>query len=144
MFENNYNSPLLQNPYLMNPADQLKQLDAQRIALQQGSAEIMAQQNRTPVWDSIDNEVSVLSDEQKELMLRDDEYKRLNDEVMLLLRKELMKLVKPSVERSEHGKELLERLLNCTRRVKGAVLTESRAEMDEFRKWKANKNKKTT
>ena len=95
----------------------------------------------TPIWDSIDAEVSSLTDDQKISMGNDTEYAQLNAQVAQLVQNHLMKQVKPFIENSAEGKQLLEQLLTCTRRVKAAVITADRAEMEEFRKWKAKQKK---
>lgn len=96
----------------------------------------------TPIWDSIDAEVTALTDDQKLSMNSDAEYVQLNNQVAALVQQRILQTVKPYIEATEEGKQLLQQLLTCTRRVKAAVITADKAEMEEFRQWKANKKKK--
>lgn len=90
----------------------------------------------SPIWDSIDNEVNVLTLEQKEILKRDNVYSELNNQLSQMVSNEILNLVKSKIEYSENGRQLLQRLLEVVKRKKETVIKESNMEMDLFRSFK--------
>lgn len=97
--------------------------------------------NSTPIWDKIDAEVAPLTEDQRKMMMNDKEYATMSNQIAELTQNALLQLVKPYVEASEEGKELLNKMLDVTKRVKGAVLTQSQNEMEFLRAFAAAASK---
>ncbi len=56
----------------------------------------------------------------------------VNAELAEMVQTQMLYLVRGNIEQSPKGKELLSRMLEVTKRVKGAVLTAERAAIEEF------------
>ena len=90
----------------------------------------------SPIWDSIDNEVNMLTLDQQERLKVNNVYAELNDRLNLMVSKSLLSLVKGNIESTEEGKSLLQRILEVVRKLKDQVIRESSIEMDLFRSFK--------
>lgn len=94
------------------------------------------QNTASPIWDSIDGELNVLSPEQQNILKGNDVYREVNDRLSIMVSNEVLKLVKSKIENSDEGKNLLQRLLEIVKRLKEQVIKDSNMEMDLFRSFK--------
>ena len=101
------------------PYMQSMDLEAQRAQLMAMMAE---RAQVTPLADSIDKELSDLTDKEKKLLAQDEEYMSIVGEVQESLNRELLALVKPRFEASQGGKALLERQLSQLKASKKRIL----------------------
>ena len=113
---------------------EIQRIEEQKAQLASRQQDLMrrGQQSDTPIWDSTDAEMSLVSDKQRADMQRDKEYMEVNAELAEMVQTQMLYLVRGNIEQSPKGKELLSRMLEVTKRVKGAVLTAERAAMEEF------------
>lgn len=91
--------------------------------------------NRVSLWDTIDSEISSLTDEQKQILATDDVYNNIDKELQILIQQELINSVKGNIEQSARGKELLEAQLKNLREKKSSIVAESNKEMELFKKF---------
>lgn len=113
---------------------EIQRLEDQKAQIANRQQDLMrkGQQSDTPIWDSIDAEMSPMSDQQRADMQKDREYMEVNAQLADMVQAQMLYLVRGNIEQSPNGKELLSRMLEVTKRVKGAVLTAERAAMEEF------------
>lgn len=109
------------------PYMQSMDLEAQRAQLMAMMAE---RAQVTPLADSIDKELSDLTDKEKKLLAQDEEYMSIVGEVQESLNRELLALVKPRFEASQGGKALLERQLSQLKASKKRIREEVSKEQD--------------
>jgi hypothetical protein len=93
--------------------------------------------SRTPIWDKIDAEVSAMTDQQREMLLQDEDYIAVNAELEQIIQAQLLRIVKPQVEGSEQGREVLMKVQDTLQVVKRRVQEHSNKEMQLFRQWQA-------
>lgn len=91
--------------------------------------------SRTPIWDKIDAEVSAMTDQQREMLLQDEDYIAVNAELEQIIQAQLLRIVKPQVEGSEQGREVLMKVQDTLQVVKRRVQEHSNKEMQLFRQW---------
>lgn len=91
--------------------------------------------NKVSLWDTIDSEISSLTDEQKQILATDDTYNNIDKELQILIQQELINSVKGKIEQSSRGKELLEAQLKNLKEKKSSIVAESNKEMELFKKF---------
>ena len=107
-----YNVFLNNNDPVLRPQDISRAIDEQLAnvrRLEQQLAQYGAQQpgSQSPLWDEIDSIVDGLSEAERELLAADEEFNRSNGEVLAVLQQEYLRMMRPVVEGSTHGREAL-------------------------------------
>lgn len=92
-------------------------------------------QNRNPLWEKLDAEVSALTDTQKKSLMEDEDYKAAQDELAVKIQEHLLQLVKPRIEATEDGQKLLQKVYDAAVVAKKKVVAESNKEMELFKQW---------
>lgn len=87
------------------------------------------------LFDEINNEVSALTNSQKEILFKDKEYAQNEYEIQTLVQEELINLVKAKLQAKPRGKELLDKQLKLVRDKKKEIVEESNREMELFKKF---------
>jgi len=87
------------------------------------------------IWDSIDAEINPLSIDQRTRLMSDPKYMELQEELKNILNDEFIKFMKPYVENTPAGREILKKQLDYVKSVKGRVISETNQEMELFRKF---------
>lgn len=95
------------------------------------------QGSRTPLWDKIDAEIAPLTEEQKKAVFADEEYIAIQAELGQMVQEQILRIVKPQIEGSEKGKELLGRVYDIALVAKKRAISETNKEMEMFKKWQA-------
>lgn len=93
--------------------------------------------SRTPIWDKIDAEVSAMTDQQRQMLQQDEDYLAVTAELEAIIQAQILRIVKPQVEGSEQGREVLLKVQDTLQVVKRRVLEHSNKEMELFRQWQA-------
>lgn len=117
------NDPLLGN----FQQERLQLIEEFRRKAEQGS--------RTPLWDKIDAEISPLTEEQKKVVFNDEEYISTQMELSQMVQEYMLKMVKPQIEGSEKGRELLGKMYDIAVVAKKKAIQETNKEMELFKKW---------
>lgn len=97
--------------------------------------------NAINIWDSINNEIASMTNDQKELLAKDETYISIERELQLMIQEELINSVKDKVAASPRGKELLEKQLNNIKVKKEEIIKEANkgAHFDEeYAKWQVS------
>lgn len=113
---------------------QLQQMEAYRNKLQQ----LKTMQNQSPklIWDEIDYEIKPMTEEQKNILLRDEDYYEAYSRLQNLVQAEILNLVKSRIENNPEGKELLQKQLKIIKKLKGKIIEDTNREMELFKKFK--------
>ena len=127
--------PLLGTPSY-NIEEQLRQLEARRQAL-----ESMKQLNpqaiqQSVLWDSIDSEIKVLSQDQLSKLFENQEYIATYTRIQELVNAEIINLVKARIENTTEGKQLLQEQLNIIRKMKPTIIEETNREVELFKRFR--------
>lgn len=128
--------PLLTPTNGYNIEEQLRQLEARKQAL-----ESMKQLNPqampiSVIWNEIDTEVKVLSQEQLQKLFENEDYVRTYVRIQELVNAEILNLVKPRIESTPEGKQLLQEQLNLVRKMKPKIVEDTNREVELFRRFR--------
>lgn len=137
--------PLLGNSVINSNLDEQLQLlekykqnleAAKQIRQQAQSPNILQPQPKKLIWDEIDAEINPMSDEQKAMLLKDEDYVDTYNKIQGLVQSEILNLVKGRIEGTQEGKELLGKQLKIVKKLKGKIIQETNREMEMFRKFR--------
>ena len=117
---------------------QIQRMEAYRQRLKQlkESQQIQNNQPQRLIWDEIDQEITPMSNEQKNRLLNDQDYVSIYTELQSMVQAELLNLVKAKIEGSKRGKELLSKQLKIVRKLKTKIIEDTDREMEMFKKFK--------
>ena len=93
------------------------------------------------IWNKIDSEIAALSDQQKTALFNDSEYIEINNKLQTIVQNELLNLVKYKIEKSDAGKNLLEKQYEVIKRLKNKIIDESKRDMELLRRFKEESKK---
>jgi hypothetical protein len=128
--------PLL-NSQGFNIEEQLRQLDLRRQALESmKQLNPQAIPNTSIIWNEIDAEVKVLSNEQLQKLFENEDYVRTYTRIQELVSAEILNLVKPRIESTPEGKQLLQEQLKLVRKMKPKIVEDSNREVELFRRFR--------
>ena len=128
--------PLL-NTQGFNIEEQLRQLELRRQSLESmKQLNPQAMPNSSIIWNEIDSEVKVLSNEQLQKLFENDDYVRIYSRIQELVNAEILNLVKPRIESTPEGKQLLQEQLNLVRKMKPKIVEDTNREVELFRRFR--------
>jgi hypothetical protein len=128
--------PLL-NTQGFNIEEQLRQLEARKQALESmKQLNPQAIPNSSILWNEIDNEVRVLSNEQLQKLFENEDYLRIYSRIQELVNTEILNIVKPRIENTQEGKQLLQEQLNIVRKMKPKIIEDANREVELFRRFR--------
>ena len=120
-----------------NIEEQLRQLELRRQSLESlKQLNPQAMPNSSIIWNQIDEEVKVLSNEQLQKLFENDDYVRIYTRIQELVNTEILNLVKPRIESSPEGKQLLQEQLSIVRKMKPKIVEDSNREVELFRRFR--------
>lgn len=88
------------------------------------------------IWDEVDAEITPMTDEQKAMLLQDEDYVDTYTKIQTMVQNEILNLVKSRIESTPEGKELLQSQLKIVKKLKGKIIQETNREMEIFRKFR--------
>lgn len=121
--------PLLSNTDITDQLQRLKNYEAQLLKLQNVNKPNL-------IWDSIDKEMSSLSESQKAKFFEDKEYSEITAALQNMVQIELLNLVKAKIESTSEGKDLLQRQLSIVKNLKSKIVQETDNEIAIFNKFR--------
>ena len=121
--------PLLSNVDITDQLQRLKNYEAQLLKLQNVNKPNL-------IWDSIDKEMSSLSESQKAKFFEDKEYSEITAALQNMVQIELLNLVKAKIENTSEGKDLLQKQLNVVKNLKNKIVQETDNEIAIFNKFR--------
>jgi hypothetical protein len=120
-----------------NIEEQLRQLDLRRQTLESmKQLNPQAIPNTSIIWNEIDAEVKVLSSEQLQKLFENEDYVRTYTRIQELVSAEILNLVKPRIESTPEGKQLLQEQLKLVRKMKPKIVEDSNREVELFRRFR--------
>ena len=126
------NKQITPNEYIQNIEQEMNRLN---IIKQQVSQSIPKQTNTINLWESIDKEIASLTNDQKQILAKDETYASIEQELQILVQQELINSVKDKINSSTYGKELLEKQLKNIKDKKDKIVEESNKEIELFKKF---------
>lgn len=93
-------------------------------------------QSRTPVWDEIDAIMKGMTDKEFELVSNDAEWKESNDNLLALIQATQLQILKPIIEGTQEGKDLLDHHLTITKRIKKSASKAVDEELNDFKEYR--------
>ena len=134
--------PLLGNSMVGNSLDEQLQL-IEKYKQNLEAAKQLRQQTQTIqqpsqrlIWDEVDAEITPMTDEQKAMLLQDEDYVDTYTKIQTMVQNEILNLVKSRIESTPEGKELLQSQLKIVKKLKGKIIQETNREMEMFRKFR--------
>jgi hypothetical protein len=95
-----------------------------------------AMPNPSVIWNEIDSEVKVLSNEQLQKLFENEDYVRIYARIQELVNAEILNLVKGRIESTPEGKQLLQEQLTLVRKMKPKIVEDSNREVELFRRFR--------
>ena len=130
------NQIILGGDSMFNPMDdidiQIQKMEAYKNKLRLLQSQNNIQQNTKLIWDDIDAEVNPMTEEQKYRLMQDQEYAETYNELNIMVQNEILNLVKPRIEATEKGKELLSTQLKIVKKLKNKIIEATNREMEMF------------
>lgn len=127
--------PLL-NTQGFNIEEQLRQLEARKQALE-SMKQLNPQAMPTSfIWNEIDAEVKVLTPEQLQKLFENADYVQTYARIQELVNTEILNLVKPRIESTPEGKQLLQEQLNLVRKMKPKIVEDTNRDMELFKRFR--------
>lgn len=127
--------PLLNNQGL-NIEEQLRQLELRKQSLESMKQLNTQAINQSLIWDSIDSEVKVLSSEQLNKLFENEDYVRIYNRLQELVNMEILNIVKPRIENTSEGKQLLQEQLKIVKKMKPKIVEDTNREVELFRRFR--------
>lgn len=115
-----------------------RSLNERMAKLRQMKAQINEQkQAKVPtVWDEICRVMQEAGDKELEIITTDEDWVASNNAILALVQEATMQLVIPIIERSQNGRDVLEKHLSLTKRLKRDAGRVMDAELNDFKEYK--------
>ena len=120
-----------------NIEEQLRQLELRRQSLE--SMKQLNTQAMAPtsiIWNEIDSEVKVLTSEQIQKLFENEDYVRIYNRLQELVNTEILNIVKPRIESTPEGKQLLQEQLKLVKKMKPKIVEDTNREVELFRRFR--------
>ena len=128
--------PLLTTQNGFNIEEQLRQLEMRKQSLESLKQLNPQAMPTSLIWNEIDAEVKVLSQEQLQKLFENEEYVRTYARIQELVNAEILNLVKPRIESTSEGKQLLQEQLNLVRKMKPKIVEDTNRDMELFKRFR--------
>lgn len=119
-----------------NLENQLQMLEKYKQSLEAAKQAQQQAQVQRYLWDDLDAEITPLTQEQRDLLYKDEEFSSNYDQLQVLVQAELINLIKGKLENTSAGKDLLSNQLKVVRRLKGKIIDQTNREMEMFKKFR--------
>lgn len=120
-----------------NPVNSLDDIDMQIQRMESYRQKLKQMQvPQKLIWDEIDAEINPMSEEQRNRLLQNEEYKEVYMDIQAVVQSELLNLIKGKIESTERGRDLLSKQLKIVKKLKGKIINDTNREMDLFNKFR--------
>ena len=136
------------DPLLGPPSNNMSaEIEAYERRLQEALNQVQAQKqmalnpqakkraSQSPLWDEMDKIVTDMSDIEIEALNNNPDYQKAQNVLMGILNREYMKIMRPIVEETKDGKEVLENLLSISKKVKKSASEEANKNIALFNEY---------
>ncbi len=96
------------------------------------------QQTQSPIWDEIEKLTADFSDREFAIVNQDDEFQQSQNNIMAIMQREYMRMMRPIVEGTKDGKEALENHLALIKQLKKKAAKEADRNMELFNEYTQN------
>lgn len=93
-------------------------------------------QSQTPVWDEIDSITAQMTQKEFDKLVANDEFKESSERLAQLIQATQLAQIRPVIEGSQQGRDILDRHLTIIKRLKKSVSAEVDEELDDFQLYK--------
>lgn len=115
--------------------EQVRQrLEAQKQQQRQQAINGQAQ-SQAPIWDEIEKLTADFSDREFSIVNQDEEFQQSQNNIMAIMQREYMRMMRPIVEGTKDGKEALENHLSLIKRLKKKAAKEADRNMELFNEY---------
>jgi hypothetical protein len=128
--------PLLNSPNSLNIEEQLRQLEMRKQTLESMKQLTPQTMPVATIWNEIDAEVKVLTSEQLQKLFENEDYVRIYTRIQDLVNNEILNLVKPRIENTSEGKQLLQEQLSLVKKMKPKIVEDTNRDMELFRRFR--------
>lgn len=104
-----------------------RQMQQGAIVQQQQQLGQQPQAAQVSLWDSIDAEVEPLTNEQRQLLLSNEEYVNNYNALQNMVQVEVLNLVRAKIENSEEGRNLLTTQLKLVKSLKTGIVEKTQS-----------------
>lgn len=109
----------------------------QLIKMQEQAVESSAQpKSATPVWDEIDSITGQMSQKEFEKLVENEEFKQSSNALAQLIQATQLAQLRPIIENSQNGKDILDRHLTLIKRLRKSASAEVDEELNDFQVYK--------
>lgn len=109
----------------------------QLIKMQEQAVEPSAQpKSSTPVWDEIDSVTAQMSEKEFEKLVENEEFKQSSNALAQLIQATQLAQLRPIIENSQNGKDILDRHLTLIKRLRKSASAEVDEELNDFQVYK--------
>ena len=92
-------------------------------------------QSQAPIWDEIEKLTAYFSDREFSIVNQDEEFQQSQNNIMAIMQREYMRMMRPIVEGTKDGKEALENHLTLIKRLKKKAAKEADRNMELFNEY---------
>lgn len=134
-----------QNDPLLNPEVIDRQLEQLKLLKQKVTPNTMTNLPKPPqdLWAEIENELSTLTEEQKQDLMRDEQFIERQNAIQVLYQNVLTTLVKPYLLSDEDGIKALQEQLETVKTLKRKIVKESTRKNELVNEYMENYSDKT-
>lgn len=139
--------PLLGSSAVNSPVDydrqiaELQQMQQRLEAQKQQQRQQMTAgqpQSQSPIWDEIEKLTADFSDREFSIVNQDEDFQQSQNNIMAIMQREYMRMMRPIVEGTKDGKEALENHLTLIKQLKKKATKEADRNMELFNEYTQN------
>lgn len=109
----------------------------QLIKMQEQTVESSTQpKSATPVWDEIDSITAQMTQKEFEKLVENEEFKQSSNALAQLIQATQLAQLRPIIENSQNGKDILDRHLTLIKRLRKSASAEVDEELNDFQVYK--------
>lgn len=128
------NSPVDYDRQIAELQQMQQRLESQR-QQQRTQAANGQKQTQAPIWDEIEKLTADFSDREFDIVNQDEEFQQSQQNIMAILQREYMRLMRPIVEGTQDGKAALENHLALIKQLKKKATKEADRNMELFNEY---------
>lgn len=95
-------------------------------------------QSQSPIWDEIENLTADFTDREFAIVNQDEDFQQSQNNIMAIMQREYMRMMRPIVEGTKDGREALENHLTLIKQLKKKAAKEADRNMELFNEYTQN------
>lgn len=132
--------PLLGGNY-NTPTDydaRIAELQAMQQRIESQRKQVGANASQSPTWDEIERITAELSDSEFALINQNEDFQKSQADIMAILQREQMRIMRPIVENTQDGKQALDKHLALVKRLRKEASSELMKNLETFNDYTQN------